>query len=421
MFSRRKRQDTDVGRALGSIRPPTSYLIGSSASPLEFGRFFLSSAGIHLVLAWAVMTVGLHRAAPPERPLVVKLVEAEAPRPSPPIPQPARARPKPQGAAGPSSEPEGRKEIAPRDLIRPSVDRPVPIASGGPEITSTADVDERRQFASRRAADELVKELGLPGSIAPSSGVRIVGGAWSDGPKAVGTPGRVALAPGASAEAGSGPALIGDGLEGARQGSAQGGARRGVFRELIPHIPRLSGGAVGTAGGGGPRGIGRGTLAALPPAGGSAGPTIIGGSGGGEGAGGPDGRGRARLLGAEITIPIAPTVTVSPRQGGIGRVGSGGEARAAGGGFARPDYGANLPPKYPPLAREKGYEGTVYLRALIERDGRVGNLAIDRSSGYEILDRAAVDSVREWAFLPAQKDGKPVASWVLLPVKFVLK
>jgi protein TonB len=51
----------------------------------------------------------------------------------------------------------------------------------------------------------------------------------------------------------------------------------------------------------------------------------------------------------------------------------------------------------------------------------VGNLAIDRSSGYEILDRAAVDSVRGWAFLPAQKDGKPVASWVLLPVRFVLK
>jgi protein TonB len=105
----------------------------------------------------------------------------------------------------------------------------------------------------------------------------------------------------------------------------------------------------------------------------------------------------------------------------MGRGGSGGEGRAAGGGFARPDYGANSPPKYPPLAREKGYEGTVYLRALIERDGRVGNLAIDRSSGYEILDRAAVDSVREWAFLPARKDGKPVASWVLLPVRFVLK
>ena len=164
------------------------------------------------------------------------------------------------------------------------------------------------------------------------------------------------MAPGARAGAGSGPALIGDGAEGARQGSS-----------------------------------------------------------------GADGRGRARRLGAEISIPVAPTVIVGPRQRGIGRGGSETQARAAGGGFARPDYGANPVPRYPPLAREKGYQGTVYIRAFVERDGRVGNLAVDRSSGYEILDRAAVESVREWTFLPAQKDQKPVASWVLLPVKFVLK
>jgi len=353
---RRKRHDAEVGLALGSVRPPISCLIGSSASPLEFGRFFLSSAGLHLVLAWAVMTVGLYRTPLPEKPLVVRLVEAEAPRPSPPVPQPVRARPKPQGAAGPSSEPEGRKEIAPRDLIGPSVDRPAPTASRMPEIAKADDPDERRQISSPRAAAELVKELGLPGGAAPFSGVQIVDGARRDRPKAVGAPGRIAMAPGASAGAGSGPVLIGDGAEGARQGSS-----------------------------------------------------------------GADGRRGARRLGAEITIPIAPTVTVGPRQRGVGRGGSRAEARAGGGGFARPDYGANSPPKYPPLAREKGYEGTVYLRALVERDGRVGNLAIDRSSGHEILDRAAVDSVRAWTFLPAQKDQKPVASWVLLPVKFVLK
>ena len=358
MVVRSKRQNAEVGRAPGLVRPATGYLNGSNGNLPEFGRFFLSSAGLHLVLAWAVMTVGLHRTPLPEKPLVVRLVEAETPRPSPPAPQPVRARPKPQGAAGPSSEPEGRKEIAPRDLIGPSVDRPAPTASRAPEIAKADDPDERRQISSPRAAAELVKELGLPGGAARSSGVQIVDGARVDGPKAIGTPGRIAMAPGARAGAGSGsgPALIGDGAEGARQGSS-----------------------------------------------------------------GADGRGGARRLGAEITIPIAPTVTVGPRRGGIGRGGSETQARAAGGGFARPDYGANPVPRYPPLAREKGYQGTVYIRAFVERDGRVGNLAVDRSSGYEILDRAAVESVREWTFLPAQKDQKPVASWVLLPVKFVLK
>lgn len=85
-----------------------------------------------------------------------------------------------------------------------------------------------------------------------------------------------------------------------------------------------------------------------------------------------------------------------------------------------PNYGINPLPKYPLLAREKGYEGTVYLRVLVRADGRVERLAIDRSSGYEILDRAAVDSVKEWAFFPAKKSGKSVESWVLLPVRFAL-
>ncbi|MBI2902412.1 MAG: energy transducer TonB [Candidatus Methylomirabilis oxyfera] len=352
----RKRTDVEFRPAPASIRRVAVPLLEPPGSPVEFARFLLSSVGLHLLLAWAVMTVGIHRAALPERPLVVRLVEAEAPRASPPAPQPVRPRARQQASADQSSVPREEREIAPRDLNPPSIGRPAATAFRAPEIAKTADQDERRPITPPRAAAELVKELGLPGGAALPSSMPTVNSARSDGPKAVGTPGRIAMIPGASARAGSGPALIGDGLEGARQGSS-----------------------------------------------------------------GADGRGHARRLGAEVTIPIAPTVTVSPRQRGNGRGAREGAARAAGGGFARPDYGANSPPTYPPLAREKGYEGTVYLRALVEGNGRVGNLAIDRSSGHEILDRAAVDSVREWTFLPAQKGGRPVASWVLLPIKFLLK
>ena len=129
---------------------------------------------------------------------------------------------------------------------------------------------------------------------------------------------------------------------------------------------------------------------------------------------------KAGRLDAALVAPRAPTVTVGSPQGaaggGTGREGN----RAAGGRFSAPNYGINPLPKYPLLAREKGYEGTVYLRVLVRADGRVGKLAIDQSSGHEILDRAAVDSVKAWAFLPAQNGGKPVESWVLLPVKFAL-
>lgn len=152
----------------------------------------------------------------------------------------------------------------------------------------------------------------------------------------------------------------------------------------------------------------------------SKGPVLLGSDGDGEVGSGPAGRGGAGRLDTALIAPSTPSVTVGSAQGaggwGAGWSGNGG----AGGRFSAPNYGMNPLPKYPLLAREKGYEGTVYLRVLVRADGRVERLAVDRSSGYEILDRAAVDSVKGWAFFPAKKGGKSVESWVLLPVKFAL-
>lgn len=150
------------------------------------------------------------------------------------------------------------------------------------------------------------------------------------------------------------------------------------------------------------------------------GPVLLGSDGDGEVGSSQAGRVGAGRLDAALAAPSTPSVTIGSAQGagggGVGWSGNGG----AGGRSSAPNYGINPLPKYPLLAREKGYEGTVYLRVLVRVDGRVERLAVDRSSGYEILDRAAVDSVKEWAFFPAKKGGKSVQSWVLLPVKFAL-
>lgn len=172
---------------------------------------------------------------------------------------------------------------------------------------------------------------------------------------------------------------------------------------------------------------GAGTPGAVAAGGLSLGPVLFGPDGDGEVGSGPASRGGAGRLDASLVAPLTPSVTIGSPQGGAGRgpaptagvggwVGSG----TAGGRFSAPNYGINPLPKYPLLAREKGYEGVVYLRVLVRVDGRVGQLAVDRSSGHEILDQAAVDSVKEWAFFPAKKGGKAVESWVLLPVKFAL-
>lgn len=77
-------------------------------------------------------------------------------------------------------------------------------------------------------------------------------------------------------------------------------------------------------------------------------------------------------------------------------------------------------PHYPRLARRRGQEGTVWLRVQVDTSGNALAIDIDRSSGFEILDKAAMKAVRSWRFLPALQDGQAQASYVKIPVKFQL-
>jgi protein TonB len=86
-----------------------------------------------------------------------------------------------------------------------------------------------------------------------------------------------------------------------------------------------------------------------------------------------------------------------------------------------PSFDGNRPPRYPELARLRGWEGTVLLRLMIAADGRVTNVEVAESSGYPILDAEAVTTVRTWKGRPATRGGKPVATEELLPVRFVMR
>jgi protein TonB len=85
-----------------------------------------------------------------------------------------------------------------------------------------------------------------------------------------------------------------------------------------------------------------------------------------------------------------------------------------------PSYLRNPAPTYPMLARERGYEGTVFLDVEVLPDGRCGQLRIAQSSGYAVLDDAAASAVRRWRFKPATRGQRPVAVWVELPMTFRL-
>ena len=89
--------------------------------------------------------------------------------------------------------------------------------------------------------------------------------------------------------------------------------------------------------------------------------------------------------------------------------------------LAVPHQEGNPKPPYPALARRRGYEGTVRLEVEVLASGKVGKIWIKKSSGYEILDRSALKTVKDWRFIPARFGNIPVKSTVIVPVTFQLK
>jgi len=78
------------------------------------------------------------------------------------------------------------------------------------------------------------------------------------------------------------------------------------------------------------------------------------------------------------------------------------------------------PPEYPQRARRLRQQGIVLVRALVTPSGSVKNVKVFSSSSHPLLDKSALAAVRHWEFVPARNNGQPVASWVQVPVNFVL-
>lgn len=75
-------------------------------------------------------------------------------------------------------------------------------------------------------------------------------------------------------------------------------------------------------------------------------------------------------------------------------------------------------PRYPRLAMNAGISGTVELRAIIGRDGRVRSVEV--LSGSALLAPAAVAAVGEWRYRPTLLNGEAVEIETHVTVHFVL-
>lgn len=98
------------------------------------------------------------------------------------------------------------------------------------------------------------------------------------------------------------------------------------------------------------------------------------------------------------------------------------EAGAGGGARSALRYIEAPPPRYPSLARRRGWQGEVILRVQVGIDGRPLSVEIERGSGHAVLDRAAREHVLEtWRFEPARVEGRLTAAWGRVPIVFALQ
>ena len=77
-------------------------------------------------------------------------------------------------------------------------------------------------------------------------------------------------------------------------------------------------------------------------------------------------------------------------------------------------------PVYPQLARASGWEGTVHMRVVVSPTGLPSMVEVKKSSGYEVLDNAALKAVKDWRFSPARDGAFAVRSELELAVQFRL-
>lgn len=77
--------------------------------------------------------------------------------------------------------------------------------------------------------------------------------------------------------------------------------------------------------------------------------------------------------------------------------------------------------RYPNAARRDGLQGTVLVAFAMRRDGSVVKVGVKSSSGRQILDQEAIETVRRAQPLPSIPADMPEQLTVLLPVAFDLR
>ena len=136
----------------------------------------------------------------------------------------------------------------------------------------------------------------------------------------------------------------------------------------------------------------------------------------------------------KVEKKVAPKSNAQPNPNAkyVAEVGTGtGESPVDGGGKGEgsgkgvpvtpPRIVSSVKPVYPSSARNASIEGTVYVKMLVNANGKVEEAFVAQSSGNAALDDSAVKAVYKWRFSPARDTLKEkVACYITIPVNFRL-
>jgi protein TonB len=85
-----------------------------------------------------------------------------------------------------------------------------------------------------------------------------------------------------------------------------------------------------------------------------------------------------------------------------------------------PEVVKKVIPKYPEMALRAGLEGTVWVKILVDKDGKPKKAVVIKST-VDILNDAAVEAAMQFVFTPAIMNNGAVRVWVAMPFRFYLK
>jgi TonB family protein len=155
-----------------------------------------------------------------------------------------------------------------------------------------------------------------------------------------------------------------------------------------------------------PRAEASGPSGETPGPAGSAAAQVTSGAGGtGAGAGTGNGTGNASGSGAG-----------NGAEHGTGTAGAGGAQVDA-----LPRILSKVKPLYPEQARRQRRTGIVTLRFLVDAEGHVRQPSVVEATPPGLFEESALSAIGRWRFAPALRQGRPVPTWLVLPVRFTLE